>query len=191
MGNKSAGTFDANDNLTSSKLPTGATTTMAYANATYKYSPTRMTNPQGNAWNLAYDPKGSLTSVSDSMPTPGTSRLAYNPNVTVSSSTDAKGAVTTFGYDARGNPTSTTPPAPLGAITTAYDALSRVTSTTDGKGQVTTITYDALDRPTQTSIGGITVTSRYDAGGRLVERGDATGTTTYASSIRRVLKDYR
>ncbi|MDQ3306166.1 MAG: hypothetical protein M3535_09350 [Actinomycetota bacterium] len=109
----SVGTFDANDNLTSSKLPTGATTTMAYANAnaTYKYSPTRITNPQGNAWNLAYDPKGNLTSVSDSMPTPGTSRLAYNANGTVSSATDAKGAVTTFGYDARGNQTSATPPA--------------------------------------------------------------------------------
>ncbi len=26
---------------------------------------------------------------------------------------------------------------------------------------------------------GLLVTSRYDAGGRLVERGDATGTTTY------------
>jgi YD repeat-containing protein len=30
-----------------------------------------MTNPQGNAWNLAYDPMGNLTSVSDSMPTRG------------------------------------------------------------------------------------------------------------------------
>jgi YD repeat-containing protein len=56
---------------------------------------------------------------------------------------------------------------------------------------VASFTYDALDRPTQTSVGGITVTSRYDAGGRLVERLDATGTTTYASSIWRVLKDYR
>jgi YD repeat-containing protein len=68
------------------------------------------------------------------MPTPGVSRLAYNPNGTVSSLTDAKGAITTFGYDAAGNRTSATPPAPLGATTTAYDALSRVTSTTDGKG---------------------------------------------------------
>jgi hypothetical protein len=47
MGNKSAGTFDANDNLTSSKLPTGAATTMAYANATYKYSPTPYDQPPG------------------------------------------------------------------------------------------------------------------------------------------------
>ncbi|MDQ3354149.1 MAG: hypothetical protein M3507_06675, partial [Actinomycetota bacterium] len=49
---------------------------------------------------------------------------------------------------------------------------------------VTTITYDALDRPTQTSIGGITVTSRYDAGGRLVERADATRTTTSSTTRR-------
>jgi YD repeat-containing protein len=76
-----------------------------------KYLPTKVTNPQG-----------------------GSTSLAYNPNGTVSSSTDAKGAITTFDYDAAGNRTSATPPAPLGATTTAYDALSRVTSTTDGKG---------------------------------------------------------
>jgi YD repeat-containing protein len=52
---------------------------------------------------------------------------------------------------------------------------------------VTTTVYDALDRPTQTSIGGLVATSRYDAGGRLVERGDATGITTFDCDTRNQL----
>ncbi len=105
--------------------------------------------------------------------------ITYNANGTLASSTDAKGAVTTFSYDAKGNRTRVSPPAPLGATTIAYDGLSRPTSTTDGKGQVTTTAYDALDRPTRVDTGGVVVTSRYDAGGRLVERADPTGTTTF------------
>jgi YD repeat-containing protein len=49
--------------------------------------------------------------------------FSYDPDGTPATSTDPKGKVTTFGYD----------------------ALSRLTSVTDGK--VTTTTYDALDRP--------------------------------------------
>jgi YD repeat-containing protein len=61
------------------------------------------TNPQGNTLTYGYDPKGNVDKITDSMPTAGTSRFAYNPNGTVSSSTDAKGNVTTYGYDAKGN----------------------------------------------------------------------------------------
>ena len=190
MGNKSTSIFDANNNLTSSKLPTGATTALEYSDAAHKYSATKVTNPQGNASTMTYDTAGNLASVTDSMATPGRSSLTYNPNGTVSSSTDAKGAVTTYGYDAKGNRIRVSPPAPLGATTIAYDGLSRPTTVTDGKGQVTTTAYDALDRPTRVDVGGVVVTSRYDAGGRLVERVDATGTTTYVyDALNRVVEE--
>jgi hypothetical protein len=39
VATRAPGTFDANDNLTSSKLPTGATIGLAYANTTYKTLP--------------------------------------------------------------------------------------------------------------------------------------------------------
>ncbi len=177
--NKSEGTFDADNNLSSSKLPTGATTRLDYTDAAHKYSPTKVTNAQSNTWTMAYDTAGNLASVTDSMPTPGRSQATYNPNGTLASATDAKGAVTTFGYDAKGNLTRLSPPAPLGATTIAYDGLSRPTTVVDGKGQTTTIAYDAADRPTRVDTAGVVVTSRYDAGGRLVERADPTGTTTF------------
>jgi RHS repeat-associated protein len=192
MGNKSIDTFDsATSNLTSSKLPTGATTTLEYTNTTFKYFPTKLTNPQGNSLHYRYDVKGNLDLVTDSMPTPGRTELAYNANGTVASSKDPKGNVTTYGYDAKGNLTKVAPPAPLGATTVAYDGLSRVTSTTDGKGQTTTYAYDALDRLTHVGFAdGSAVTYRYDAGGRLVERADATGTTTYAyDRLNRVVEE--
>jgi YD repeat-containing protein len=56
---------------------------------------------------------------------------------------------------------------------------------------VASFTYDALDRPTQTSIGGITVTSRYDAGGRLVERVDPGGSTTFTYDTQNRLVEER
>ncbi len=95
MGNKTASTYDANNNLTNTKLPTGATTSLGYTDPRHRFFPTKMTNPQSNAWSFAYDGAGNLTSVTDPMPTPGRSELTYNANGTVSSSTDAKGNVTT------------------------------------------------------------------------------------------------
>ena len=134
-------------------LPTGAKTTLDYTDTAHKYSPTKLTNPQGNAWTLGYDTAvANVKTVTDSMATAGITTFEYNPNGTVQWSTDAKGAKTTYGYDAKGNRTSVTPPAPLGATTFAYDGLSRVTSTTDGKGQTTTYAYDALDRPTASAL---------------------------------------
>ena len=170
----------------------GAKGTLDYTDPAHKYSPTKLTNAQGNAWTLTYDTAvANVKTVTDSMATAGITTFEYNPNGTVASSTDAKGATTTYGYDAKGNLTKVTPPAPLGATTTAYDGLSRVTSTTDGKGQSTTYAYDALDRPTRVGFAdGLVVTLRYDAGGRLVERADATGTTTYVyDRLNRVVED--
>ncbi len=180
-GNKTIDTYDpATSNLMKSQLPTGAASVLEYTNSSFKYFPTKVTNPQGNALSLGYDTKGNLESVTDSMATPSKTVLTYNANGTVATSTDPRGKVTTYGYDSAGNLTTITPPAPLRPTTITYDGLSRIQTVTDGKGQVTTTSYDALDRPIQTSFaGGLTVSFGYDAGGRLTSRTDATGTTTY------------
>lgn len=188
LGNKSIATFDPNSNLKTSTLPTGAKTSLEYTNTAFKYFPTKVTNPQGGSLSYGYDTKGNVSSVTDSMPTPGVSRFTYNANGTVATATDARGKVTTYGYDAKGNLTKVTPPAPLGATTIAYDGLSRPTTVTDGKGQVTTTTYDVMDRVTQTSVsGGPSVVLDYDDGGRLIERTDAAGITTYTYDARNQL----
>ena len=56
--------------------------------------------------------------------------------------------LTSYGY-AAGNPTSITPPAPLGARAFTYDAAGRVLTATDGRGNTSYYTYDANDRTTQ------------------------------------------
>jgi YD repeat-containing protein len=64
----------------------------------------------------------------------------------VCKSTDGNGNVTSYTYGALGMPTTITYPAPLGAVTNAYDDASRLMTSTDGKGQVTDYYYDDNDR---------------------------------------------
>jgi RHS repeat-associated protein len=85
---------------------------------------------------------------------------------------------TSFVYDARGNPTSTTDP--LGKVTSRiYDASGNVLSITDANGSTTSFSYDAYSNPTQTKdpLGNIKNTT-YDVAGRKLSETDANGNVT-------------
>jgi RHS repeat-associated protein len=69
--------------------------------------------------------------------------------------TDGENRTTTFGYDARDQLISVTPPG-LSPTQHAYDATGRRIRVTDAFGRITNYTFDALDRLIQTQTASIT-----------------------------------
>lgn len=55
---------DANDNLTSVQLPTGARSTLARIDGTHPYYPASSTDAQGNTTSVSYDADDNVTTVS-------------------------------------------------------------------------------------------------------------------------------
>ncbi|WP_212801038.1 RHS repeat protein [Pseudomonas sp. St290] len=133
----------------------------------------------------------------------------YDNRGLLTSTTDALGYVTRYGYNAYGNQTSVTRTISTGntvasSITynkrgeqisriddvgglarssaTVYDAFGRVISQTDGRGQVSTTTYASNGRViTLKNPLNQGQTSEYDAFGRVLKQTDALGkVTTYA-----------
>lgn len=81
--------------------------------------------------------------------------------------TDAASNATTFTFDAFGNKITETPPAPLGAITYAYDGIDRLVSITKPGNAVVTYTYDLCGNRTVTTDEKLhTTTTLYDARNR-------------------------
>jgi RHS repeat-associated protein len=190
--------WDPNDeNLTSTSLPTGATSQLDYTSAAHPHAVTAATDPQGNTLSYSYDSAGNLdTTQSNAQPGVTLEDRDYNPDDgTISKITDGNGNITTYGYDPNGNLTSVDNPAPLGDQTVTPDALSRLHTLVDGKNQTTTYTYDPLDRPDVTTYQDTsTVDNDYDPDGNLVQVTDATGITTFAydkmnRQIRKTLPD--
>ena len=64
---------------------------------------------------------------------------------------DRKGNITSYAYNAAGNLTTMTPPAPLGVRTFTFDTAGRKTSEADGRGHTSFSCYDKDDRVTQVS----------------------------------------
>lgn len=173
--------YDGLNRLTSTRLPTGATTSHAYADPANPYLPTRTTDAQGKSVTLSYDPRGNLLTSTNELPSQNQERWTYNANGTLATHTDARGHLTSYGYFPNGNLQSVTPPAPLGQRSYTYDSLSRIATETDGKGQTTTYGYDALDRLISTVGPGLAVpvTYGYDANGNHTGIGDPHGGATY------------
>jgi RHS repeat-associated protein len=199
--------YDALNNLISIQEggSSGATKTVAYADGSDPYLPTKQTDPNGNYQHATFagpsnssGPEGALLQV-DSDTQSGESAQApqvattftYNSSGAMTSSTDGSGNTTSYGYDSSGNLTSVTPPSGsgMGAVSITPDALGRehvitehVTSTLTRSA---TITYDSLDRVTEvdyansSGTGAFSVTTSYDNDGNPVSRTDPQGTTSY------------
>jgi RHS repeat-associated protein len=198
--------YDNQNNLTKVQAPnvaggaagSGRSTLLGYPTPTGSltdFQPTSSTDPQGNQSTYGYNAAGHLSTVNTPAGAGGTLTDKYQGDTGVScgakkgelcSSTDGNGHVTSYGYDAAGNLTKVTPPAPLGATTIVPDGLGRPSTVTDGKGQTTAYTYDGADRITQIRYGGATtcqpsggncIQYAYDGQGNLISRTDQTATT--------------
>lgn len=187
-GNVTTYGWDTRNNPTSTKLPTGANAAAQYQTVAGADLPTSMTDADGRKDTYAYDTAGNTLSVAISGTEGGQRTYTYNPATPTCggfqgqrcTAKDANGKTTSFTYDAKGNLTKVTPPAPLGVTTYTYDALGRTATSTDGRSVKTLYTYNARDRITKTDTSGYaTVTHTYDADGNLTSRTDGTGTTTW------------
>ncbi len=188
-GAKTTNGYDANNNLTSSKTATGASSSWEYADPNQRFYATKATDTQGNATSFAYDAKGNLSSLTNALAS--SASLTYNADGSVASAKDFKGNLTGYGYDASGHLTLVDHPAPLGDESYTYDSLSRVATHTDGKGQKTTYAYDALDQVTSiTYHDGSKISYAYDKNGNVSSMADNTGTTSFAyDTLNRLTKE--
>ncbi|MER8105536.1 DUF6531 domain-containing protein [Kitasatospora sp. NPDC094016] len=180
-GGKTLHGYDSVGNRTSVTDPLGNKTAYTYDNAHHLLT---STDAAGNQTSYTYDANGNPLTRTD--PTGAKSGYTYDSaNRQLTTTTprgNAAGATpatftTTFGYDAKGNWTSTTDP--TGAVTrTAYDALDRPVTATDPLGNTTTTGYDADGRITSTTDPtGAKTTSTYDPRGLLASVTDALGNT--------------
>ncbi|WP_435897588.1 RHS repeat-associated core domain-containing protein [Streptomyces albidoflavus] len=192
-GNVATYGWDSRNNPTGAKLPTGASSAVTgYQTIAGADLPGTLTTADGEKTNYGYDAVGNTTSVAVTGTGGGKQTFTHNPaSVTcggfegqrckaTTEMTTTKSVSTAFTYDAQGNLTKVTPPAPLGATTYTYDALGRPETVTDGRGIKTVYAYDHRDRVTKVSTPRTTVTYSYDGDGNLTQRSDATGVVTYA-----------
>jgi RHS repeat-associated protein len=94
--------------------------------------------------------------------------------------TDARGNVTRFRYDVRGNQTAVTD-ASNRSESAAYDALGNPTSLTNRRGRAIGYIYNAAGQVTRkTFADGTQQAFTYDVRGNLLTATDADGTTTFA-----------
>ena len=203
---KVSGTTSQQTTCPTGAMSSGYATNYAY-DTTYGYQADKITDPEQNQTNICYysganactgsgatgtGPAGALKRQTDALSSQNSLNYSYNTNGTISSSQDADGNTTTYGYDTAGNLTSVTPPSGsgLGAETITDDADSRphiITQCVSGTGcstvETATITYDNMDRATKVVYTGpastTTVQYVYDKDGNLYQRIDPQGTTTY------------
>lgn len=153
LGNTYQFQYDGSGNLIGALTPAG--TSYSYSYDTHN-NPTGQINPLGYGASVVYDDQ-------------------TNQAVTV---TDARGRVTTFGYDAKGNLTLVTYP----DTTTEhyqYDAQGNITQSVNRRGQAVNYTYNVQGLVTREDFAdGSNVTFAYDAKDNLTSVTDAGGTTT-------------
>ncbi|WP_293780169.1 RHS repeat-associated core domain-containing protein, partial [uncultured Aeromicrobium sp.] len=186
QGNVTSFSYDDANNPTQVSLPTGAAARATYtsdaecgsATQDHPYLVKCASDPAGNKTTYEYDGPGNLMSQTDTTATGGR-ELSYTrqgtdgascgaKNGQICTATDGEGGVTSYSYDADGNVTAVTPPAPLAATGYTYDSVGRVATVTDGRGITTTYTYDELDRLTGQESGNEQFAKTYDAAGRMI-----------------------
>jgi RHS repeat-associated protein len=187
-GNTTTYGWDARNNATSAKLPLGATAAVtAYQTIAGTDLPNDFTSADGRKDTFKYDANGNTMSVTTSGTAGATREYTYNKATPTCggfegqrcTAKDGNGKTTSFTYDAKGNLSKVTPPAPLGATTYTHDALGRVETAVDGRGIKTVYVYDSRDRVKTLSSTNSTVTYSYDGDGNVKSRTDASGTTKW------------
>jgi len=166
-GNETKNSYDGLNNATKTELPTGAAASAVYSagagcasSGGDTFQVKCSTDASGNTASYDYDTAGNPTKKKDTT-AGGTGAVEFervydNWDSTicggapgqVCSAKDGNGNITRYAYDGMFNLAKVTPPAPQGATTYTYDALSRVTSVTDPRGKVTKYAYDVRDRQT-------------------------------------------
>jgi RHS repeat-associated protein len=197
--NNTTYTYDGNNNRTGAQLPTGAAASAVYAvgpncsapNTGTAFQAKCSTDDAGNKRQYEYDPAGNLTKQTDTTTSTAVTEFerTYDNNGSVEcggfpgqvcTTKDGNGNITAYAYNAAGDLTTVTPPAPMGATTYTYDSLGRVTSVTDGKGDTTSYQYDLRDRTVLTTFdNGQTITSDYYDNGLEHNRTDSAGGTLH------------
>ncbi|MFJ5548125.1 RHS repeat-associated core domain-containing protein [Streptomyces sp. NPDC093225] len=196
FGRRTAFTYDAHDNITSTTELAGTPNARTVARTVFDGPndlPTAVTDALGHTARLAYDDLGNLTRSTDAagratvfthLPT-GQVETVKDPSGTVtrftyrdgelSAVTDAAGATSTQYRDAAGRPVLLTDAA--GSRTrVAYDRLNQTTSVTDPLGSRTSFTYDKNGNTTAlTDARGNTTTWAYDTADRPTSATDPLG----------------
>ncbi|WP_052457225.1 RHS repeat-associated core domain-containing protein [Streptomyces sp. AcH 505] len=182
--------YDDAFNPTTATQPTGARSTMNWVQKSGGYYPDTMTSASSQQAANAYDTSGNVLSQKDSTSggTAASWDYTYNPKSGTMTcggkpgqrctATDSRGKKTSFGYDAKGDLTTITPPGPQKPLTYTYDDLGRARTVKDGRGIVTTYGYDDRDRVVSQQAGSATAEFGYDDDGNIVSRRTPAGTTT-------------
>lgn len=196
-GNVTLFTYDALNNPVQTTLPTGAAASAVYAQGAScpggttgtAYQVKCSTDASGNTRSYQYDAAGNPTKQADTTGGANASIQEFTYEVAARTlcggyagqkctAKDANGNVTSYLYNATGDLVKVTPPAPLGATTYTYDALSRVKTVKDGNGKTTTYTYDARDRILTTTFQNTqTLTTTYWPNGLKKSETDSAGGT--------------
>ncbi len=137
---------------------------------------TTYTDPGGGTTTYIYDTEHRIIEVKD----PRNNRaikVNYDANGKVASQEDAKGNVTSFGYDLTTRKTTITEGGKT--KTQEFDGYFRLVKETDPLGYITTYTYDGLgNRKTITNANGNVTSYDYDLNGNLTRTTDPLGNTS-------------
>ena len=146
--------------------------------ATSASTPSKITDPLGNATVNAFDKDNRVVTSTDAMG--NVSVIGYDADGRVAAKTDANANTTTYAYDNLGRIVSQTDA--MGGVTNfTYDAQGNLATVTDAMGNTTKYEYDlAGHKIKETRPMGQYATFTYDANGNLKTKTDAKGqVTTY------------
>jgi len=175
--------YNSNNVVTSMTGEEGVKMQLSYGNNSHPELPTAMKTNSNEVSDISYDERGNVTSVKvrslDGSATLET-RMTYDADNNLTSTTDPKGNVTRYTYDAAGNLTQVS--APEGASTQIkVDQRGLPVSITSAEHNETTLDYNIygnLTRVANKAIGQ-SKTLDYDAASRVTTVSDAVGNKSH------------